>query len=172
MKLYSFFSAVSLLGATVILSCSYLLISSRDKHNIAIFCSEEDPHHYTRPAQTGRRVLILAYPRWGDAWGESCTNISTGLDPLCSEKSSRRRTIFLISSSLSIPWGAISGGKIKLPLTPNTSVSLFRVSWPASREESEDFRKTNSSRRKVKMWIVPPTLTCWSRASDWAGSMW
>ena len=69
MKLYSFFSAVSLLGTILVFCCSYLLLTSLDKHNMATLSPDRNQHEYNKSATTispGKKILILAYPRYKD----------------------------------------------------------------------------------------------------------
>ena len=64
MKLYSFFSAVSLLGTILVFCCSYLLLTSLDKHNMATLSPDRYQHDTTTTSSPGKKILILAYPRY------------------------------------------------------------------------------------------------------------
>ena len=57
MKLYSFLSAVSLLGTILVLCCSYLLLTSLDQDSMATL----SPYYNT--SSRGKKIMILAYPR-------------------------------------------------------------------------------------------------------------
>ena len=66
MKLYSFFSAVSILGTILIFGCSYLLISTLQTQRMEMYCSDLDLHDVPPPDSgeyPGRKIVILAYPR-------------------------------------------------------------------------------------------------------------
>ena len=64
MKLYSFYSLLSLFGIVWILYCCFLVLSNLDTRTIAIFCGATQGEQPAAKRDPGKKIIILAYPRY------------------------------------------------------------------------------------------------------------